>query len=309
MAGSTGWLAAWGVGLRRQPYTDAQAPHLPRTHRRKSFYHGNKLNSAFLSKYWRNTEEKDIPWTFLQLLGAFLQGNGSKALCPHRHTRPWILSSHQTSSRRILSLLLLLLLFNIILRKPHRWIGRRHPYSGVYNMTHRLPSLCVMSPAQLQQLGAGMRVGKGPGGWQGARGQAQDAALPLCAAGHRDQLTSFQRCLGLKLTFTCSCPPLTGHLRGLRRLCPCLAQHQPSPCREPASAPPWRKAMAFSCEGRRRWRWASSVASCHTSCLSGFFLSFLRTGEHGTSSWALWTMSVGERLVPLSLTPFYARHL
>ena len=61
VAGSTGWLAAWGVGLRRQPYTDARAPHLPRTHRRKGFYHGSKLNSAFLSKYWRNTEEKDIP--------------------------------------------------------------------------------------------------------------------------------------------------------------------------------------------------------------------------------------------------------
>lgn len=39
------------------------------------------------------------------------------------------------------------------------------------------------------------------------------------------------------------------------------------------------------------------------------FLSFLRTGEHGTSSWALWAMSVGERLVPLSLMPFCARHL
>lgn len=293
MAGSTGWLAAWGVGLRRQPYTDAQAPHLPRTHRRKSFYHGNKLNSAFLSKYWRNTEEKDIPWTFLQLLGAFLQGNGSKALCPHRHTRPWILSSHQTSSRRILSLLLLLLLFNIILRKPHRWIGRRHPYSGVYNMTHRLPSLCVMSPAQLQQLGAGMRVGKGPGGWQGARGQAQDAALPLCAAGHRDQLTSFQRCLGLKLTFTCSCPPLTGHLRGLRRLCPPVwPSTSPLPAESPLQPRPGERLWPSPVRGDggdvgpRLWHHVTQAASlAFSSAFWGPGSTGRRAGPSGPWVW------------------------
>ena len=78
-------------------------------------------------------------------------------------------------------------------------------------MTHRPLSLCVVPPAWLRQLGGGMSVGEGPRGWQGARGQAQDAALPLCAAGRCDQLYQLSKVHWAQTDIHLQFSPLTGH--------------------------------------------------------------------------------------------------
>lgn len=84
----------------------------------------------------------------------------------------------------------------IILKKPHRWKGRCHPYSRAYNMIHRPPSLLVVHPAQLRQLGGCMRVGEGPKGWQGVRGKARDAALLCVQLAAVTSLPAFKGVLG-----------------------------------------------------------------------------------------------------------------
>lgn len=187
----------------------------------------------------------------------------------------------------------MLLLSIILSKKPTGGLLHTNPIHA-----HMTGPFVSCPPAWLQQLRVG---GCRSEGRQGARGQAQ-AAQPLCAAAI--SLPAFTGALGSSRYSPALVPCWHATCEawgGCAPTCPVAALSLQCAC----SAPCWKKATAFSCEGNWRWRWALPVASWHTCCLSVF----------SSASWWLESMGhwaqpsvpqVWECLVPLTLMPLCA---